>query len=78
MVLLYDHVAAARKGGVLFAHNDSLTRSTASWIFCAIDEANDIAIIQIPKTARSAQKDRTVSRAPCSRRMQTARKSPQA
>ncbi len=46
-ILLDDDVAAARKDWIFVTDNGSLLRGTASRIFCAVDEPDYIAIIEI-------------------------------
>ncbi len=46
-ILLDDDVTAARKGWIFVTDNGSLLRGTAARIFCAVDEPDDIAIIEI-------------------------------
>src|SRR5208282_105228 len=48
-VLLHDDIAATCKGGVLAADDYGLTSDIPPRILSTIDEADDIAIVEIPE-----------------------------
>jgi len=48
-IFLDDDIAAARKGSIFVTNKCSLFCRAASRIFCAIDEPEDVAIIEIAK-----------------------------
>ena len=46
-IFLDDDIAAAGKGGVLFANERGLESEGASWILGAVDETDKVAIVEV-------------------------------
>ncbi len=51
-IFLHDHVAAAGEGGILRADDGGFGHFAAAWILRAVDEPEQVAVVEIAKAVR--------------------------